>query len=246
VLHDRNRSATEPSHPTRYVPAVVRAHKPSHNPRLALAGLGLAAALIAAAGSGQVSGAAVSSAASPDLPTDGTSIRDVDFSEVAVPGTVCREGLRFSQPREIPIQSGRSPVLDLARMTQVTVDPDVVYADLDGDGADEALVRVSCTFGANGIEDSVHAWTLGADGEPVNLASVSEPEDSVTGALPGTVTGVAAVDGGADITWTNYAEDDPNCCPSLRTTVTYRLVDGELVQTGEPVTSDAEAPILAT
>lgn len=238
MQHDRNRSATRPSYPTRYVPAVVRAHRTSHNPRLALAGLGLLAALAAAASSGQVSGAAVSPPAGQAAPGAGASIRDVDFAEVAVPGTVCREGLRFSRPLEIPIRSGRSPVLDLARMTQVMVDPDVVYADLDGDGADEALVRVSCTFGANGIEDSVQAWTLGPDGEPVNVASVSEPAEEITGALPGTVARVAPADGAVEITWTRYAEDDPNCCPSLETTVTYRLVDGELVQTGDPVTAE--------
>ncbi|MFP3902209.1 MAG: LppP/LprE family lipoprotein [Acidimicrobiia bacterium] len=220
----------------------MHAHKTSHTRRPALAGLALLAAVIAAASNGQVSGATAAPDAGATAGEGAASIHDVDFFQVAVPGSVCGEGLRFDEPRVIPVRSGRSPVLDLTRLTQVAVDPTVAYADLDGDGDDEAVVRVSCTFGANGIEDSVHVWALGPDGQPVHVGGVGEPDESVTGALPGTVAGVAASDGVVEVTWTRYAEDDPNCCPSQHTTVAYGLVDGGLVQQGDPVVSDVPAP----
>lgn len=226
---DRNRFATDPSSASRYGPSVVRAHRTSHNTRLGLTVLGLLAALVAGTSGAQVSGAVPAVTDSPVAAVSGPGIRDVDFSSVAVPGSVCREALRFSQPSEIPIDRGRSPVLDLARMTQVTVEPDVVYGDLDGDGADEAVVRTSCTFGANGVDETVLVWSLDERGRPVPVAEVGEPDPSVTGELPGRVVDVAVDRGALDVTWTRYADDDPNCCPSLEATVTYDLVDGELV-----------------
>src|SRR5690606_8483324 len=157
----------------RYRPPVVHAQKTFHNRRRsALAGLGLLAAVTAAASNGQVSGATAAPDAAIAAGEGAASIHEVDFFQVPVPGSVCGEGLRFGEPREIPVRSGRSPVLDLTRMTQVAVDPAIAYADLDGDGDDEAVVRVSCTFGANGIEDGVHVWTLGPDGLPAHIAAV--------------------------------------------------------------------------
>jgi hypothetical protein len=157
-----------------------------------------------------------------DTPSD---IRAVDFGEVAPPGSACDEGLRFAPPATIAVERGRSRILDVRWFTRLEVDPDVAYADLAGDGDDEAVVHVVCNYGANGAEDTVHVWTL-ARGRPVHLASLSEPPESVRGPLLPAVADVAVDHGRIEVTWTRYAEHDPNCCPSKLTTVSYEL-DGD-------------------
>ena len=185
---------------------------------LGLAGLSLAVAVFAASSGGRSSPRADASTTGP----------------VAPPGSACAEGLRFTPPAAIPVARGRSPVLDIGRITRLEVDPQVSYGDLDGDGNDEAVVHVVCTYGANGAEDTVHVWTQ-RRGRTVHVASVTEPPRSVTGALPPAVSGVA-VDGAlVDVTWTRYAADDPNCCPSRLTTVTYELDGDALDRVGRPV-----------
>jgi hypothetical protein len=220
-------------------------HRSRSHSRLLLAGLAIAAALVAVASSDQssrpadatpIASAAVDSDAAP-RPND---IRSVDFAEVAPPGTVCDDGLRFTPPARIPVQGGRSAVLDLGRLTRVEVDPDVAYGDVDGNGRDEAVVHVVCSYGANGAEDTIHVWGLSA-GRVVHVASVSEPSASVTGPLPPTVADLAVAGGEVEVTWTHYADDDPNCCPSMQTVVTYELDGRTLDRVGRPVTRPARS-----
>jgi hypothetical protein len=189
---------------------------------LGLAGLGLAAAVFAASSGGTSSPRAD---ASPTAP-------------VAPPGSACAEGLRFTPPAAIPVARGRSSVLDIGRVTRLEVDPDVVYGDLDGNDTDEAVVHVVCTYGANGAEDTVHVWTQ-RGGRTVHVASLTEPPRSVTGALPPAVAGVAVHGAQVEVTWTRYAADDPNCCPSRLATVTYELDGDALDRVGRPVTRAA-------
>jgi hypothetical protein len=204
---------------------------------LALAALGLAAAVFAGSSGGRSSTPADAAAAiDPDAPSD---IRRVDFGEVAPPGSACAEGLRFAPPATIAVEAGRSPVLDVARFTRLEIDPAVTYGNVDGDGDDEAVVHVVCSYGANGAEDTVHVWDL-RRGQVDHLAAVREPPESVTGPLLPAVSDVAVVDGGRiAITWTSYAADDPNCCPSRLTTVTYELGGETLRQVGEADTRAA-------
>jgi hypothetical protein len=203
----------------------------------------LAAALVAVASGSQSSRVAEAApvpvetlvASNGPAPTD---IRSVDFDEVAPPGSACVQGLRFAPPARIPVDNGRSPVLDLGRLTRVEVDSDVAYGDLTGDGDDEAVVHVVCAFGANGAEDTVHVWRLSGR-RVVHVASLREPPASITGPLPPSVSDVA-VDGDAvEVTWTHYAADDPNCCPSEQTVITYQLDGATLDRVGRPVTTDA-------
>ena len=42
-----------------------------------------------------------------------------------------------------------------------------------------------------------------------------------------------------EVTWTRYADDDPNCCPSRLATVTYELDGDALDRVGRPVTRAA-------
>jgi hypothetical protein len=195
-----------------------------------------------ASSSAPVDGATTVAAVSPlavAAPAGADGIRAVDFGDVPQPGSACSEGLRATPPREIPVAAGSSRVLDLAKLTQLTVDPEVTYGDLDGDGAEEAVVHVTCAYGANGATDSIHVWTLRGD-ELVHLAGLSEPTDeAVAGALPSSLQDVAAADGGVTVTWTRYAPGDPNCCPSEQARLTYELDGDTLEPQGEAVTGTA-------
>ena len=205
---------------------------------LGLAGLGLAAAVFAASsggGSSPRADASATASAAADAPAD---IHAVDFGEVAPPGSACAEGLRFTPPVAIPVARGRSSVLDIGRVTRLEVDPDVAYGDLDGNGNDEAVVHVVCTYGANGAEDTVHVWTQ-RRGRTVHVASLTEPPRSVTGALPPAVAGVAVHGSQVAVTWTRYGADDPNCCPGQLATVRYELDGDALDRVGRPVTRAA-------
>ncbi|MGH9228059.1 MAG: hypothetical protein ACRD07_04880 [Acidimicrobiales bacterium] len=216
----------------------MRSNSRSRASWLGLAGLGLAAAVFAASSGGRSSrpaDAAATGSVAADAPTD---IRAVDFGEVAPPGSACAEGLRFAPPAAIPVDRGRSPVLDIGRFTRLEVDPDVAYGDLDGDGGDEAVVHVVCTYGANGAEDTVHVWTQTRD-RTVHVASLTEPRRSVTGPLSPAVEDVAVDGRHVEVTWTRYAAGDPNCCPSRLTTVSYELDADGLDRVGGPATRSA-------
>jgi hypothetical protein len=216
----------------------VRSDSRSRASWLGLAGLGLAAAVFAASsgrGSSPRADASATVTAAADAPAD---IHAVEFGDVAPPGSACAEGLRFTPPAAIPVARGRSSVLDIGRVTRLEVDPDVAYGDLDGNGNDEAVVHVVCTYGANGAEDTVHVWTQ-RRGRTVHVASVTEPPRSVTGALPPAVAGVAVHGSQVEVTWTRYGADDPNCCPSQLATVTYELDGDALDRVGRPVTRAA-------
>jgi hypothetical protein len=172
---------------------------------------------------------------------DPQAIRAIDFGEVAQPGDACSNGLRFSPPGQIPVSGGRSQVLDLAQLTQLIVDPNVAYSDLNDDGVEEAVVHVTCTFGANGTEDSVDVWSLEGD-EPVQTASLDAPPSALDSDLPPAVQGVDASDGQVVVTWSSYADDDPQCCPSEQAEASYELDDDELSTVGDLITSALTQP----
>jgi LppP/LprE lipoprotein len=216
----------------------VRGTSRSRASWLGLAGLGFAAAVFAGSSGGRSSQVADASPTGPvtaDAPAD---IRAVDFGEVAPPGSACAEGLRFTPPAAIPVANGRSTVLDIGRYTRLEVDPNVAYGDLDGDGDDEAVVHVVCGYGANGAEDTVHVWTQ-RGGRTVHVASLTEPPRSVTGPLRPALDDIAVDGRRIEVTWTRYADDDPNCCPSELTTVTYELDGGTLDRVGTPISRGA-------
>lgn len=213
----------------------------SHNSRVALVGLAALAAVVALAGGGGT-GPTDAAAAGPTRAVDeGDAIRDVDFAGVAQPGTACADGLRISPPRRISVDGGESGLLDLGRQTRLEVDDVVAFGDLDDDGADEAVVHATCTYGANGAQDTVQVWTLDGDGDPVVVATIDEPSTRLTGPLPPAVKSVAVRDGEVAVTWTSYDDDDPNCCPSKQTVLRYALDGDALEQVGRPVTRAASS-----
>jgi hypothetical protein len=216
--------------------SAVRPRKRSHNTPIALAGLGALAVLASISGGASNAPPVEAASSSSDAPSvDPQAIRSVDFGDVAQPGEACSNGLRFAPPGQIPVRGGRSQVLDLAQLTQLVVDPDVAYSDLDGDGAEEAVVHVTCTFGANGTEDSVDVWSLEGD-EPVQLASLDAPPETLDSDLPPTVQSVGASDGRVVVNWSSFSEGTPQCCPDEQVRASYQLDDDELSTVGDLVT----------
>jgi hypothetical protein len=236
MARDRNPDATEPSRDDRYRSPAVRP-RPSHlRPRLrrprsvgTLVALGAFAAVVALAGDGQ----APPAAAAPAEPPTG-DVRDLDFSAISQPGVVCNEASPGVARRSIGLTAGESALLDEDTFARLTVAPQPVYGDLGGDGREEAVVRATCAYGANGAEETVQVWWANGrlpmlvdtiDGAPEALADDSR--------FPPVLQDVAIADERLELTFGVYDDDAPHCCPSGRAVVTYEL-DGGLVVVGEP------------
>jgi hypothetical protein len=217
----------------------VRTHSRSHNSRRALAALGAMAALVALAGDPDP--AQPADAAVGDEPAPGAAdVRSIDFTALAQPGTACAEAVSGAAPRLIDVSGGASEVLDEQSFAQLAVDGDVLYADLDDDGDDEAVVHARCAYGANGVQDTVQVWSLNGR-LPMLIDTISGPPAEVAedSDLPPAVHDVAVEGGELLITFTHYRSDDPNCCPSEQTVVTYEL-DAGLEPVGDPSTGPIE------
>jgi hypothetical protein len=221
-----------------YGPPVVRTHSRSQTSRRALAALGVMAGLVALAGNPQPTQPADAAVG------DGSSLADIrriDFAAFAQPGSTCSQALPEAPPRLIDIEGGASGVLDEPSVARVEIGGDVLYADLDGDGDDEAVVHAMCAYGANGVQDTVQVWSL-IGPLPVLVDTVTGPPADVAAAsdLPPAVHDVAVDDGELIVTFTHYAEGDPNCCPTGQTAVSYEL-NGELEAAGAAATGPIES-----
>lgn len=193
------------------------------------------AALVALAGNGQPTRPA--DATVSDAP--GRSIDDIDFAAVAQSGGTCAEGVQSGRPPLlVPMSDGASQLLDERSVARLEVGDDVLFADLDGDGGDEAVVSVVCRYGANGEQHTVQVWTLDGN-RPVVAGRVTEAPETVAeaSAFPPAVAGVAVEGDEVVVTFTTYGDDDPHCCPSQSTAVRYTFDGDALVAGDEPVTS---------
>jgi hypothetical protein len=115
----------------------------------------------------------------------------------------------------------------------VTLTPFIAFGDLDGDGMDDAAVLL--------VENS------GGSGVFVYLAAVSNreggPENVATTLLGDRVSpnSIAIEDGEAVLEVASHAEDDPMCCPSLKTRTTYGLQNGELTLVSSESLNESKA-----
>jgi hypothetical protein len=208
---------------------------------LLLGGLALVVATQSRDGTGEDAVAADrgSPASSDPVPTNPNdrrrSIRSVDFGEVDQPAEVCAEGLGDVAPPVIRVTQGRSGVIDAVRNTRLTVSERVVYGDVTGDGVENAVVHMVCSYGANGTQHTLQIWGI-SEGEARIVATITEPPPRVAGPLAPNVITYTVEQDVVEVAWTRHTEDDPNCCPSLATRIRYRVVAGEVVQLGEPRT----------
>ncbi len=201
----------------------MRTHSRSHNSRLALAGLGVMAALVALASDAQPTRPAAADARDE---TPSEIVRSIDFTTVAQPGGGCTEALPDA-PRLIQVEHGESLLLDEPSFTRLEVDGDVLYADLDGDGADEAVVHAVCNYGANGAQHSVQVWTVNVR-VPKLVATITGAPDDVAddSEFPPAVRDIEVDGSELAVTFTRYAAGTPHCCPTEQAVVTYELDDG--------------------
>ena len=209
----------------------MRTPSRSRRSSVTLLALGALAAVVAVAGDAQPARPAAAAPADP-APTD--SVRTVDFSALAQPGVACADALPDATPRSIGVSAGESALLDQATFAQLIVDPVVLYGDLDGDGRDEAVVRATCAYGANGAEDTVQVWS--ASGRlPLLIDTITGAPDSVAddSRFPPELLDVALDGDEVLVTYGVYDEDAPHCCPTGQAVVTYEL-DGGLSVVGRP------------
>jgi LppP/LprE lipoprotein len=163
-------------------------------------------------------------------------VRGVDFTTVAQPSAACTDVTGGRGSRLIAVERSVSRMLDEPTFAQLHVDGNALYADLDGDGNDEAIVRATCTYGANGAQDTVQVWSVDRR-LPVLVDVIGAAPESVAddSRFPPAVQDVAVEGDDLVVTYTTYADDDPNCCPTGQAVVTYGLDDGALGTVGRPV-----------
>lgn len=162
---------------------------------------------------------------------DQQSIRLVDFGEVDQTVDLCDEGIGEAAQadlEDIELAGGSSDVIDQDFLSRLNVEGQA-FGDISGDGVDEAVLHTACSYGASGRQHEVQVWDT-SRGVPEPVGTVPAPAPELTGPLPSDVQGMAIADGVLDVTWSVYADDDPNCCPSDSLTLRYQLIDGEIVE----------------
>ena len=174
------------------------------------------------------------SATAPD------AIRLLDFTEIDQPGRTCVDVLAGDAPRVIQVSEGRSATIDKDKFVKLEIDGDVVYGDVDDDGFDEAVVHTKCEYGANGVQDTIQIWDLDSGSAEIK-ATLTKPPAAVDNVLEPTVKDVAIEDGKLTVTWTQFADDDPRCCPSLQSKVHFMVAGDEVIPVGTPEVTTAPA-----
>jgi LysM repeat protein len=115
-----------------------------------------------------------------------------------------------------PFQEGGA-----SRPTVVFADSFAAFGDLNGDGiADAAVILVENSGGSGSF--LYLAAVIDENGRPANVATTLLGDRVQPASI--SIQGGEIVFQGA-----THAPDDPMCCPSLKTTMTYRLKAGALV-----------------
>jgi hypothetical protein len=168
----------------------------------------------------------------------GRAIRLLNFNELDQRGSACA-AVPGEAPSTIQVTGGESAVIDEEWLSRLVVDEAALYGDLDGDGADEAVVHTVCEYGANGAQDQIQVWDV-ATGSSRPLATLDEPPAEIDEGLPPTVKGVAVEGGSLRVTWSHYSEDAPRCCADLESVARYELSGGEVEQVGDLETTSVD------
>lgn len=162
---------------------------------------------------------------SDDAPPDGPAstvvapdaIRAIDLLNQTYDGELCGGDYFAGSPVEITVvDGGASPVVDGSTF-YVTVEPPV-YADLTGDGMEEAVVVATCSAGT-GVSTVGFVRVLRfVDGEVQTIGGVLPPPD---GNPVADVYDVRVRSGSIVTMWAIGFDSDPSCCPSQEVDVTY-------------------------
>ena len=179
-------------------------------------------------------GACSQEAAQPDA-TSQTVAAPADLAPVGPPSRFELRAATFQgvHTKAVTLKDGRwegEPHTPGAASLPVVVlmDDLEIRGDLNGDGADEAVVLLSTTTGGSG--ESIHMAVVAREGGEIVNTATAELGDRVqlrSGAVEGGKIVLHVVQHGAA---------DPACCPGDLATQTWVLADGNLIETSTEIT----------
>jgi len=108
---------------------------------------------------------------------------------------------------------------------------EVVYGDLTGDGAEEAVIVHFCSGGGSQIESTGVIYAM-RDGKPVELPIRDFPGGD---RAAGGIVRAEIRDGLLVLTRNDGSDNPPLCCPNVTVTQGYSLIGDRLVAVGAPV-----------
>lgn len=150
-------------------------------------------------------------------------IRTIDFRNFSYPNTCVGDATVVNGKFIAPIH-GNSHNAHLSVR-------DVVYGDLTGDGAEEAVILHFCSAGGSQIWSTGVIYTM-RDGKPVELPVQNFPGGD---RAYGSIVRAEIRNGVLVLTQNDGSDNPPLCCPNFTVTQAYRLVGDRLVQVGAPL-----------
>jgi hypothetical protein len=171
-------------------------------------------------------------------PGGSIDLHQVDWANVTLPGAVCGASHPIHVHRHLALvvshrwgKRWRSPAWPA--WPRVTVDSGwnpIVYGDLDGDGSDEAALGVGCSNGGGTADGYLaYAQVIFAAGKksPQVIGIVTPQQRPNPNVLPTLLqVAIRRAKVVAHEAW--YGPNDGTCCPSGRSTTTWKYANGRL------------------
>lgn len=150
-------------------------------------------------------------------------IRAVDFGELTYPASAfaCFSGPLAIDPHADSVTLHNGAASEPISHTELALRA-VLYADVDADGSDDALVQLHCTAGASLSADAVSVYTATPTGSQL-LATLPAPGPEVIGDFEPRVLDLAARPaGGLSVVWERWEAGQAHCCSGAEAEVHYR------------------------
>ena len=160
------------------------------------------------------------------LITSGVSAKSADpISDTIIENTSYHVSVPKKAPQTITLKKGECTVKQSWGEEFYSIS-NKAFGDLNDDNVLDAAVVIQSSAGGSGSGFSLYAVIAG-EGEP----QITEPVDFGQVAVKGIrIEGESII-----LNLSTYKQGDPNCCPSLKTSVTFKLKDGKLVKTNGKV-----------
>jgi hypothetical protein len=171
-------------------------------------------------------------------------IRSIDFDELTYPAAAigCFSGPLAVDPHPDSVAVTGGAAFDPLTGSTVEV-RDVVVADIDRDGRDDALVAVGCDAGASLSVDAVSVFSSTPAG-PRLVGTVPAPgTDLIGGFEPRVLLFSTVADGEVRVVWQRWEDGEAHCCPSGQAAVRYRWDGSALAPVGEAETGPLAQPV---